>query len=116
MELFEFEMHPGDTNQAWISGAYTPVENLGQVKTRSMSIAPDQAIAMIQGKSNRRGSISAALLAGRGLKMSPSMNNDAIIEEEEEDEEDQLSSFSRKLSTISKKRSDASVGSSVVFK
>ena len=70
---------------------------------------------MIQGKSNRRGSISAALLAGRGLKLSPSMNNDAIIEEEEE-EEDQLSSFSRKLSTISRKRSDASVGSSVVFK
>ena len=99
MELFDFEMHPEDKNQAWLSDAYCAVENLGEVKNvRSMSIAPETAISMIKGTSGRRESISAALLAG---KMKPlSFNKSTIIEEDEEEEED----------GASRKTSNASVG------
>ena len=102
LELFDFEMHPEDKNQAWISDAYCAVENLGEVKNvRSMSIAPETAISMIKGTSGRRESISAALLAG---KMKPlSFNKNAIIEEEEEEEENEneKQQFSRKGSNTS---------------
>merc|ERR1712130_783696 len=106
LELFDFEMHPEDKNQAWISNAYCAVENLGEVKNvRSMSIAPETAISMIKCTSGRRESISAALLAG---KMKPmTFNKNAIIEEDEEEEE-QEDVVSRKASNASALRATKS--------
>lgn len=116
-------MHP-DGKEAWISGAYVAVDNLGEVRNRSMSIVPGhtptqsvmsgQTVSGIKGKSGRRESISAALLAGKMPK--PMMNSNAIIEEEEEEEEKEEEATKKDLKvkveaskTSSRKASNASV-------
>jgi len=113
-------MHP-DGKEAWISGAYVAVDNLGEVRNRSMSIVPGhnptqsvmsgQTVSGIKGKSGRRESISAALLAGKMPKQM--MNSNAIIEEEEEEEEEvakkDLKVKVEPSKTSSRKASNASV-------
>jgi len=113
-------MHP-DGKEAWISGAYVAVDNLGEVRNRSMSIVPGhnptqsmmsgQTVSGIKGKSGRRESISAALLAGKMPKQV--MNSNAIIEEEEEEEEEEVAKKDLKVKvepsiTSSRKASNAS--------
>lgn len=92
-------MHSTDKKLAWVDSSYQAIENLGEVRNRSMSIVGGQSIS-IKGTSGRRESIKGALLAGKMIKP-VALSANAIIEEEEEEEEDHTEKASRRTSKSS---------------